>query len=234
MSDLDHNEDVFKRLGVLARCIASVFGKTCEVVVHDLRRAEHSVVDIVNGHITGRTVGSPLLEGPMHDRGMEVIVIGGPPDKSTGAYRTRTKEGRELKSSTGIFYDDNGEPLAALCINWDLTLLRNFSEFIDLVNAGLPSLERNGEDTEVKSINPEDVARETIDGVIQEYAKPTYLMKREDRLQVIHIMYRRGVFLIKNSVEMVAQALDVSKNTVYGYVSEVKQASKSMSANVTQ
>jgi len=34
--------------------IATMFGKNCEVVLHDLRNLERSIVAIANGHVTGR------------------------------------------------------------------------------------------------------------------------------------------------------------------------------------
>ncbi len=215
----DRAREIFDRLSVLARCVAGVLGKTCEVVVHDLRRPEKSVVDIVNGHITGRTVGSPLLKGPTDDIGMEEIVTGDPPDSCTGVYRTRTREGRELKSSTAIFYDDDGEPLAAFCVNWDLTLLKSIGAFVDLVNDDLPE---NETASTIQMNNPQEVARRTMQEIIDENDKPVYLMDKSDRMQLVQTMWKRGVFLIKGSVEMAAELLDISKNTVYGYLSTIR------------
>lgn len=43
----------------IADALAAQFGPSCEVVVHDLnaQNAEHSIVYIVNGHVSGRRVG---------------------------------------------------------------------------------------------------------------------------------------------------------------------------------
>ncbi|MFO8061206.1 MAG: PAS domain-containing protein [Bacillota bacterium] len=224
-SDNSGYRDLFDRLSIIARSVASVFGKTCEVVVHDLRQPERSVVEIVNGHISGRKIGSPLVEGPIDDIGMEEIVAGGPPDGTTGAYRSRTEEGRQLKSSTAIFYDDDGEPLACLCINWVLTFIERIAEFIDLVNADLP--DDQGASAREAATNPQDVARRIVDQVISEYGKPTYLLQRQDRMEVVGTVWKRGIFLIKGSVGTVAEALGISENTVYGYLSEIKKAATS-------
>ncbi len=216
---ISSEQQLFERLSVIARCVAGVLGKTCEVVVHDLRCPEKSVVDIVNGHITGRTIGSPLLKGPIDDIGMEEIVAGEPPDSCTGIYRTRTKEGRELKSSTAIFYDDEDEPLAAFCVNWDLTLMKSISAFVDLVNDDLPNDEMAAS---VHMDNPQEVARRTIKEVVEEDDKPVYLMDKADRMQLVETMWKRGVFLIKGSVDTAAELLDISNNTVYGYLSKIR------------
>ena len=43
----------------IAADLASQFGPDCEVVIHDLKTAEpeHSIVYIVNGHVTNRDIG---------------------------------------------------------------------------------------------------------------------------------------------------------------------------------
>ena len=43
----------------IAADIASQFGPDCEVVIHDLKTSEpeHSIVYIVNGHVTNRDIG---------------------------------------------------------------------------------------------------------------------------------------------------------------------------------
>ena len=43
----------------IAQDIAAEFGTDCEVVIHDLKtkEPEHSIIYIVNGHVTGRNVG---------------------------------------------------------------------------------------------------------------------------------------------------------------------------------
>ena len=43
----------------IAADLASQFGPDCEVVIHDLKTSEpeHSIVYIVNGHVTNRDIG---------------------------------------------------------------------------------------------------------------------------------------------------------------------------------
>lgn len=44
----------------IADALAAQFGPNCEVVIHDLsaQNAEHPIVYIVNGHVTGRKWGT--------------------------------------------------------------------------------------------------------------------------------------------------------------------------------
>ncbi|MFZ2034059.1 MAG: PAS domain-containing protein, partial [Candidatus Dormiibacterota bacterium] len=50
---------LFELLGRVANAAVSTIGADCEVVVHDLREPEHSVVAI-SGTLTGRQVGAPI------------------------------------------------------------------------------------------------------------------------------------------------------------------------------
>lgn len=40
----------------IAKAVAETFGSNCEVVIHDFRNMENSIVAIFNGHVTGRTI----------------------------------------------------------------------------------------------------------------------------------------------------------------------------------
>ncbi len=58
------NEDreALKSYYRLADTIADLIGPHCEVVIHSFESLENSVVKIVNGHHTGRKIGSPITD----------------------------------------------------------------------------------------------------------------------------------------------------------------------------
>ena len=53
---------LIERLAVLVEAIAKTFGSRCEVVLHDLRKLDRSIVKIEHEHITGRKVGGSLTD----------------------------------------------------------------------------------------------------------------------------------------------------------------------------
>ena len=80
----------------IAADLASQFGPDCEVVIHDLKTSEpeHSIVYIVNGHVTNRDIG----DGPSNAvfdaiRNQEK---GATPEDHTG-YLMKTADGKILK-----------------------------------------------------------------------------------------------------------------------------------------
>ena len=46
----------------IVKFIASMMGENCEVLLHDVRNPENSIVAIENGHISGRRVGGVLTD----------------------------------------------------------------------------------------------------------------------------------------------------------------------------
>ena len=83
----------------IAADLASQFGPDCEVVIHDLKTAEpeHSIVYIVNGHVTNRDIG----DGPSNavfDAIRNQKKESGPEDHT--GYLMKTSDGKILKCST--------------------------------------------------------------------------------------------------------------------------------------
>ena len=82
----------------IAADIASQFGPDCEVVIHDLKTAEpeHSIVYIINGHVTNRDIG----DGPSNAvfDAIRNQKVDGPQDHT--GYLMKTSDGKILKCST--------------------------------------------------------------------------------------------------------------------------------------
>ena len=59
---------IIKKYEPLVDLLADLFGSNCEVVLHDIKNPERSIVKIRNGHITSRKRG-----GPITDLGLKII-----------------------------------------------------------------------------------------------------------------------------------------------------------------
>ncbi len=62
---------ILKSMIPLVEGVGKTFGKNCEVVLHEIKDSNKSIIAIYNGHVTGRTVGSPML-----DVGIQAITQG--------------------------------------------------------------------------------------------------------------------------------------------------------------
>ncbi len=208
-------EDLHRVLEPVMRAIAAAVGPHCEVVLHDLssRDLDHSIYAIVNGHVSGRSVG-----GPSTNLGIEVLRDESA-DHNAFGYRGRTVDGRELVSSSVYYRDPAGHVIAALCINVDLTPLQSA---LNAVAALAPQTEAE----DPKEIVGPDIARVLDDMITEAIAaigKPTPDMSKSDRIEVLRLLESRGAFHIKRAADRVSARLGVSRVTVYGYLDEVRR-----------
>ena len=71
----------------------------------------------------------------------------------------------------------------------------------------------------------QDFVADFVDRIVQEDAGGERL-SREARLRMLEFMDRRGVFLVKGSIELVAQKLNLAKATLYGDLDAVRERRK--------
>src|SRR6266849_34122 len=124
-------------------CIADLFGPNCEVVLHDSHDPSHSVVKIRNGHVTGRTVNSPLT-----DLGLEILQRKNFRRITLGNYFTRLPNGKTLKSNAVLIHNEHGKIVGMLCINFDVSQLMALDQTLRDLYADSPCKEEKTRYTE--------------------------------------------------------------------------------------
>jgi predicted transcriptional regulator YheO len=201
----------------LVDALAETFGKNCEIVLHDFSKPHQSIIKIANGQVTDRGVGSPatdLILSYLGKRGEGVDSLIG--------YRTKTKKGAELKSTTVFIRDNRQRIVGALCINIDITpylSLRDLSEQFCFRF----DVEEKGSFPEKFESNVDQLINELLKQSIKKIGKPIVHMRKEDKLQIIRDLKENGLFLIKGSAKRVSQELNVSLATIYKYLEEIHE-----------
>ncbi len=198
-------------LSRLSQGLADAIGKNCEVVVHDLSAPEKSIIAIANGHITGRKVGDTL-----DALGFQLLKT--PPPGDLLNYRTKTKDGKVLRSSSVFLRDENNEVFGALCINMDISeLSKVYSWLQETTQIENPTLEESFEHT------VDEVLDKLIVSAINSSGKGISELTREDKIAIVEHLDANGAFLIRYSVDRVADLLKMSKYSIYNYLEEVKK-----------
>jgi predicted transcriptional regulator YheO len=206
----------------LVEPLAAALGTSAEVVLHDLSKLPDSIVAIA-GTISGRRQGSPAT-----DLGVQVL-SGEAPDHLIG-YRTDLPGGIVCRSSSIMLRGTHTRPVAALCINVDITGLMQAKEALEALTnvfpiavggiTGVASTEEFFGSVEELSAELLRRAIEAVGGTAQELSKA-------QKVKVVEDLKGRGFFLIKESVEIVAQALGVTRYTIYNYLGEIGEISTS-------
>ena len=201
----------------VANGIAGQFGTGCEVVIHDLsKKADHSIVYIVNGHVSGRKVG----DGASHVV-MEQMQSNNPEPKDHLCYLMKTPDGKILKSSTVYIRNGKGKVAAILAINYDISKLL-------MVEGALQELITTGEPQQAepqKIVNINDMLEDLIQQSVALVGKPAAMMNKDDKVKAIQFLNQNGAFLVTKSGDKIAKYFGISKYTLYSYI-DMKQEDK--------
>src|SRR5215469_7794856 len=134
----------------LADALGQTVGKFCEVVVHDFSSPESSIIAIANGSLTGRQVGDTL-----DALGFQLLKTH--PASDLLNYAAKTKDGKELRSSSIFLRDEKGQIFGALCINVDVSGLRKAQEWIqEALGATTATIDEKCEPLELGSISVDE------------------------------------------------------------------------------
>lgn len=196
--------------------IANTMGKNCEVVLHEITNSKKSIVAISNGHVTGRTVESPML-----DIGIQAL---SEEDKANNIinYSNKSVNGKILKSSTMFIKDENDAIIGAICMNIDISEFvvahKVLDEFIQ------PDVKREVSfDSLTNNIN--DVLNNIVEDTLNSYGKPVAYMNKDEKVIIVRKLDEQGAFLIKGAIDYVAKILCVSRYTIYNYLDEIRMDS---------
>jgi len=204
-------EQVLATLATLVEPLSRTLPADCEVVLHDLRRLPNSIVAIA-GDMTGRSVGGPATDLLLRKAAAGTIA-------TTVGYETRLPDGRSLRSTTVVVRDGEGTAVAALCINTDVSIWQAVRAIAELM---LPEEGSIGQPPGEKFFpDIDELAQHLLAEAIDACGAPVDLMQKRHKIAVVKDLKDGGFFMLKESVEMVAQALQVTRFTVYNYLNEL-------------
>ncbi|WP_427015934.1 helix-turn-helix transcriptional regulator [Pseudarthrobacter sp. P1] len=203
-----------------------------EVVLHDLSLLPNSIV-AVYGDVTGRRVGDPATDLLL--RGLSSGHF-----ETTVGYETKLPDGRRLKSSTMIIRDVSGNAVAAFCINSDISVWQSVAHIASLMVGANPPVAgavappaavvletetHGGADLgEVFVKDVDELAALLMCQAIAETGVPVELMHKTHKVEVVRNLKARGMFLLRDAVEMIASSLNCTRFTIYNYLNEINAA----------
>lgn len=198
----------------LANGFAKQFGPSCEIIIHDLKTQDinHSIVYIVNGQITQRSIG----DGPSKVV-LEALKKDPAALKDHLGYLIKTSNGKVLKSST-IFIrnEDNTEIDYILGINYDISNLLAVDQAVkDIVN--IEDENKNEKPSQITH-NVKELLTELIDESVALIGKPAALMNKDEKVKAIRFLNDAGAFLITRSGDKISKYFGISKFTLYSYI----------------
>lgn len=206
MTKKPKGSDLEEKWGPVVDCIADLLGPNAEVVLHDVRHADHSVIMIRNGHVTGRSVGAPLT-----DLGFFMLRESGRRIDTLGVYHSRTSSEKQLRCNAANLRDEKGNIEGILCINIDVS--GQVENYTGANGVGL---------TEHYWTEPAKVIENMVSDACRQAGNPNGDLARAQKLELIRALDARGVFLARGAVKQVSSALKIAIPTVYKYIRSVR------------
>lgn len=198
-----------------------------EVVLHDLSKLPDSIV-AVHGDVTGRSIGDPATDLLLER------ISEGDLDHQLG-YETRLPDGRRMQSSTMIIRDISGHPVAALCINTDISAWLEVKRIADAMIVSpapsAPALDPRvplrpdpvavAPSAESFPHDVDELAAHLLRAATAEAGVEVARMKKEHKLRFVETLQSKGFFMLRDAVEMAASAIGVTRFTIYNYLNEI-------------
>ncbi len=202
--DTQADANLLDQLEQVARGLGETFAPFCEVVVHDLTDPANAITAIHN-NLSGRQVGQPATE-----LGLARIADPDHPQVISN-YANRLADGRRVKSTSIGIKGVDGSYVAALCLNVDLTLFHALQNAI----GHFTQLDPTATVQEALSpISANDICSR-IDAFAAQLSTSPRALKTGDRRQLLRELKAAGYLQVRNSTDIIAAQLGISRTTVY-------------------
>ena len=123
-----------------------------------------------------------------------------------------------MKSLTIAIRNKNQRIIGLLCININLDV--PLSQFIQALMPSNPM----GETSSVNfASSVEELVSQTVEHTIEEVNADRLVANNNKNRQIVVSLFEKGIFDIKDAINLVADRLDISRHTVYLYIRQIKQ-----------
>lgn len=195
--------------------LSTFFGDGIEFVLHSLEDLDHSAIKIINGHYSNRKVGAPIT-----NLALELLqkINLNKHDNPNMIYQNQSKNGSPIKAATFPIFGENKKIIGLICINFHLDIplhifLNNFFNFQENI--------RNN--AEMLASNSEDIIISRVEEAKKNVWRNEDIALHNKNKEIITILFYENIFSYKNSVEQVADLLNLSKNTIYLHIRNLKK-----------
>lgn len=201
--------------------LGEYLGEGYEIILHSLENLQHSVIENVNGHYSGRKNGAPIT-----DLALSMLSqLKDEPSQSAVCYMNHSKKGIPLRSCTIPITGENDHIIGLICINFytDIPLSSLLAKFYPETSIKFSS---NDTATENFADNTDELIENVLYKIQHQVLNDSSVSPQNKNKEIVIQLYQRGIFNIKDSVLKVASLLGISKNTVYMHIRNLKELEK--------
>lgn len=210
----------------LVRFMGQVFGSDFEIVLHDVRYPDASVIAVENGHITGRTLGGQMTASErqiiLEEKYLESDFLTG--------FGRQTENGHYLVHSAYFIKEDH-ECIGLLSVSHNADTLLEAQHAVNaLISAfSLPekTLAAYSEKTGGSML---DISGSRILNTLNSLNVTPQHMSAAEKMDIVRRLDQQDIFSTKGAVAQAAEYLNVSEPTLYRYLSKIRKEKGSPSS----
>lgn len=218
------NAEIVNEYRPMVDFIADILGPGCEVVLHDLTLPDQSVIAIRNGHLSGRSIGSPATDLTLR------MMKSGDQETYIANYSALAANGKKFRSSSCLIRNPDREVVGVFCVNIDIQAFCQVRDFLDyFVQAdGLrkddPDMENqeNGPAAEYLQGSVCGIVEKALETARHQIGTDRSHMTVEEKRKIIRFLHDNGIFMLKGGVSEVAKSSGISEPTIYRYLKNIR------------
>ena len=209
------DEEILSHYIKMGEILSKMFNPNLEVIVHDLRYPEHSIIAIFNNHITGRNVG----EGTS-DLGYKKV-DGKVPDQVIN-YKNESPDGKPLKSSSLTIRNSQNDIIGSLGLNYDISIFEEFSTALSYLKETTDNPIISNKEAFYYGSTKEDILIAVKHFRVSNGLTNKSFSKKE-KYNVIKYLIKGGHLNKRGAVPIIGEALAITRPTVYKYIKDIKE-----------
>lgn len=204
---------IFERYIQIADVLGKLFPNVLEVVVHDFKDLDHSVIYIVNGQISNRKIGDAASELGIrrllaHEDIPDVLVN----------YTNQNSRGQKFKSASIAIRDDFGKMIGAFCFNFDLSQFEQFQKFLQFFMSSENNTLVGPHDINEKHLTNEEEIENEINNYLLQNGLGAVQLTYKDKQGIVYHLHQAGFFKKRGAISTIAHALQLTRQCIYNYL----------------
>ena len=207
-----------KKYAAFIPFLAETFGSSFEIDLFDLTDPDYPIVTSANGN-------DDIQEKV---RAFIAEVAGSQKARSGRYIANRPIEitlGKMIKTSVYFIKNDENEPAGALCISLRCDFFFRMSQLAaDMLKFNTEDLDDDSFYNEELSASVKEPSLDCITEMVKDYGVEPERISQSERVEIICDLYDMGVYNLKGAVAKTAEALQVSEQSVYRYITKIKKA----------
>lgn len=206
--DEGRDEHLLGEVEKIAVALGRMFPGLCEVVLHDLRRPDHAI-RVIENNLSGRHVGDSATElglARIEDPNYPGVVQN---------YANTFPDGRPAKSTSIGIKNADGDYVAALCLNLDVSTLSPVT--LTLSNLVATEIDHRQAPLETLRDRSHRRLREAVESAAAQTSSTPRALSRDAKRELVRTLHDDGYFESRNAAQTIADLLGISRASVYTY-----------------